>query len=136
MSFIEWTPEFSVGVEALDQDHKDLILFINNLHAALLDGSIETVTEETLNIMTYHSKEHFRREEELFAQTDYPEAEAHKKMHEQFTRQLLEIKGRFMKNPSKEISLEFILFVKKWAVEHMQEADMKYVPYLKEKGFK
>ena len=47
MVFLRWKDEFSVGIEAVDHEHKELIDLINRLHEQLSTRGYRTVMIDT-----------------------------------------------------------------------------------------
>jgi len=83
MKAIIWSDEYSVGVQKLDEQHKKIINFINEL---LKHPDISTPSETLHNIldeMCKYAKEHLDYEESLLKEINYPELDDHQKSHEQ-----------------------------------------------------
>jgi len=76
---------------------------------------------------------HFAFEEKLFDKHNYAGKDAHKKIHKAQVAQVVDFQTQF-KNGEKDISLDLMEFLKDWLIEHIKGTDMKYVPFLKEKG--
>ncbi len=74
MDLITWTEEMSVGVKALDDDHKMLIEMMNKLNDGILAGQSNLALEDVVESLVRYTRLHFAREERLFAQTGYPAA--------------------------------------------------------------
>jgi hemerythrin len=125
MEFIEWQQSMSVGVDAFDNEHKQLISFLNGLNHALVVKSTQKTMEDILNRLVRYTVIHFNHEEEYMKLYEYPEYEAHKKQHidlatqvKDFSQRLAEGKGSF--------SLELMIFLKDWLTNHILGTDMKY----------
>jgi len=69
MPLLTWNPEMSVGVHALDEDHKRLIAMINE-RIPMLAGQHDVVGGVLRRLANY-TVEHFQREETFFAETKY-----------------------------------------------------------------
>ena len=136
MSLMTWTNEMSVGVEALDADHKKLIGLMNNLHDGMRAGKGRDVVGATLDGLIAYTAEHFAREEKLFAQTGYPAAAAHKAHHDDLVKQALAVQQKYKSGATATLSLEVLNFLKGWLVDHIQGADKKYGSHLNSKGIK
>jgi hemerythrin len=134
MSLIEWNENMSVGVKLLDTDHQKLIGMLNQLHDAMKAGHGKDSLGKTLDALVSYTKVHFGREEQFFAQTGYPEAAEHKKQHDELTRQVLDIQKKFKNGAQGLVTVEVMVFLKDWLVNHIQGTDKKYGPYLNSKG--
>ncbi len=135
MTLMTWTDEMSVGVGVLDNDHKKLVGLVNKLHDGMLAGRGKDVVGGILSSLIAYTVEHFKREEQIFAQTGYPDAAAHTAAHQDLTRQVLAVQQKYQSGkPS--ISLEVMNFLKNWLVNHIQGSDKKYSSHLNSKGIK
>ncbi len=79
--YIEWRPEFSVGVAAIDHEHVELVSLINDLHARLDAGEREAVAAFLGEVYARISA-HFALEEKQMRDRGYDQYAAHKADHE------------------------------------------------------
>lgn len=129
-----WTEEMSVGVEALDNDHRGLIDLLNQAHERLSTGQSREVVGEVLDRLVSRTTTHFAREEAFFEQTGFPGAEAHRREHDLMLGQALKWHAHFKSGLPPFLSVEQILGFQSWLDNHIQGADMLYGPHLKAKG--
>ena len=81
---IEWNDGLSVGVELVDEQHKELLSKMNDISNAIeKNQGVESITK-TLDFMMDYTDYHFGTEEKHMEATDYPRIEYHKKMHVEF----------------------------------------------------
>jgi len=64
MSHWKWEPSFSVGIDAIDNQHKQIIQYINELNVAFSYNKMYII-EEVLESLTNYTKSHFTFEEKL-----------------------------------------------------------------------
>lgn len=133
MALIEWHDDMSVGVKTLDDDHKILMGFINELNDAVNEGKGREVMGRIIENLVDYTIIHFQREEKLFEKTDYPDIEAHKRLHKTLTDQVLDIKTKHNESTFL-MSAEVMGFLKDWLVNHIQGTDKKYGSYLNDDG--
>jgi len=133
MSFIEWSDDYSVGVELFDQQHKGLVDLINKLHEAMSEGKSRTVMASILDDLVKYTVIHFTSEEELFHKHHYPLDQEHTQQHQALTEQVLKFKHDF-DNGQVMISVYVLDFLKKWLIEHIQGADMRYKDFFNKQG--
>jgi hemerythrin len=107
---------------------------INELHEGLKAGHGKEALGHVLDELVAYTKMHFAREEQYFAKTGYPGAAAHKKEHDELTRQVLEVQAKFKKGAVTSLSFEVMDFLKDWLTKHIQGSDQKYGPHLNAKG--
>ena len=91
MSLIEWKPEFRIGVESVDHEHKELIALINDLHETMQGGGTHDEITETLGEIYANISAHFALEERLMRDARFPDLGPHKADHEALLDQLLDI---------------------------------------------
>ena len=76
---LQWDDSMSVGVEALDEDHKFLIGLLNQVSGAVVSGDPDfMVTRSVLLSLVDYLDFHFKREENVMEAVGYPDLEAHK----------------------------------------------------------
>ena len=136
MPLMTWTDKMSVGVQALDDDHKKLVGMVNTLFDGIQAGQGKDAVGRILDGLIQYTVEHFKREEDFFAQTGYADAAAHKAMHQALCQQVLDVQKKFNEGASATLSLEVMNFLKNWLINHIQGTDKKYGPFLNGKGIK
>lgn len=134
MPFMVWNSSLSVGVEALDEDHKKLLGMVNNLHDAVQSGRGREALGKILAGLIDYTVLHFAREEKYLQENGYAEAPAHKREHADLTRQLLDVQAKYKAGASPSLSLEAMSFLNNWLVNHIQGSDQKYAAHLSPRG--
>ena len=134
MPLMTWNEKLSVGVKLLDDDHKKLVGMVNQLYDGVQSGHGKESLGSILDGLIDYTKTHFAHEEQYFAKTGYHDSTAHKKEHDDFSRQVLEVQKKYKAGVSSVLSLEVMNFLKNWLVTHIQGSDQKYGPYLNSKG--
>ena len=134
MPLMEWTEEMSVGVKAIDDDHKKLIDMLNQLNDGILAGQTAASLESVIEGLLRYTKYHFAREERLFTETGYPSGAAHKAEHDMLARRVSNLQMRFEAGQSFQLSMEAMEFLKNWLTDHIMGSDQQYGPHLNAKG--
>ena len=91
MSLIEWKDEFSLGVAAVDLEHRELIDLINDLHRLLGAGANNDQVVTMLGEIFAQISAHFALEERYMRETLYPHLSEHKADHEALLDELRDI---------------------------------------------
>lgn len=130
MTLLHWRESMSVGVEAVDNDHKHLIDLLNQMHFLVLAGDDRTSVGAVLDELVHYVEYHFDREEKLMQFSDYPGLEEHRSCHQDLARRLLEYKKTFEDRPESFDAAAFYDFLSDWLLVHVLEKDMKYKPYV------
>ena len=133
MALLAWNDTYSVKVRQFDEQHKKLIVMINQLHDAMRVGKGADAVGEVLKSLIDYTSTHFAAEERLMKMHSYPEYELHKKEHNLLVMEVLDIQ-KSMKEGTKPLSMNMMAFLKEWLVKHIQGDDRKYGSYLNSKG--
>ncbi len=130
MPLMLWTDEYEVGVESLDADHIMIFSLINHADEAIRSGAGERAIRRMLRILIALAIDHFKREEVLMQNNDYPDTEAHTAEHHRIVTELQSLLGIYEKNPSAEVSGEIVEALAAWVNVHILKTDMQYRPFL------
>jgi hemerythrin len=91
---ITWTPDLAIGVEAIDEQHRELFAHVARFLSTVDSGRIEELLD-LLHFLGSYVEAHFRAEEDLMRQAGYPEIESHLKEHEAFRAMFRAIVAQF-----------------------------------------
>ncbi|RCX33329.1 bacteriohemerythrin [Thioalbus denitrificans] len=131
--FVSWHESYSVGVAALDADHKKLLRLINNLQTAIHYQTGEEFIHEALDELVDYTRTHFGREEALMRDNGYPDLEAHQREHRDMIDKVNGMVTRY--HAEGEEALEPLArFLKEWLLNHINGTDQRYGPFLNGKG--
>ena len=76
---INWKPEYSVGIENIDNQHKKMFEILNVLRQAAEARDDVEADFYTVRLLRYYAEYHFNSEEQLMAKYNYPGLDKHKK---------------------------------------------------------
>ena len=82
MDQLEWDDYMSVGVDDIDEQHKDLIKAINRLYEVVMRGDIgemRTARRKALDDLDHYVRHHFASEERFMEKISYPLLDEHRK---------------------------------------------------------
>lgn len=82
MTLIEWDEKYSVGVAAVDYEHRELIDLVNETHERLLQTGGKPAVMEFLGEILARISAHFALEEKIMRARNYDQYDAHKADHE------------------------------------------------------
>ncbi len=133
MAFLKWHPALSVLVEKFDEQHKTLIGLINDLHSAMMEGRGGAALGGILDGLTDYTVTHFADEERLMLQHAYPGLVGHRAEHAKLIEQVQALKAKFQVNRT-ALSVEVMVFLKDWLVNHIQGEDRKYGGFFRARG--
>ncbi|MDR1868069.1 MAG: bacteriohemerythrin [Treponema sp.] len=137
---VEWDERFSVGIDAMDNQHKKLFELTNNLYAACLKGkdAVNKYFYEVIHETVDYIRFHFTAEERILEQIQYPRLVEHRKEHEAFVQRVLNDVKEF-EDGRAFVPNAFVRFLKDWILTHIAVSDRegyaKYIEELKKKGY-
>lgn len=136
MDAVTWSPEMSVGVQIIDNQHQSLFQIINDLHHSIeREGGEKRALNTILQGLIDYTEYHFETEEEYFEEFAYPEKEAHKIKHQEFTDKIIEYKKE-VAGGNITIFSDLMNYLKVWWVNHIQVCDKKYAKHFHEHGLR
>lgn len=91
MSLITWRDEFSLGVAAVDHEHREMIELINGLDTAMQQGASHDAVVDTLGEIYARIAAHFALEEKIMRNAGYEQLDVHKGDHERLLDRLLDV---------------------------------------------
>ncbi|MGC2064500.1 MAG: bacteriohemerythrin [Thermodesulfovibrionales bacterium] len=133
MPLIEWKDNMSVGIREFDSHHQRLLQLINKLHDSVLAGNDSMILSEVLTEVLNYTMYHFFAEEAEMQKYAYPGIEQQKKEHLALTEKTLCLIQNFREN-KEGIGQEVLDFLEEWWMHHILDTDVKYGPFLNDKG--
>jgi hemerythrin len=135
MALMTWSSKYSVGVEALDNQHKALVRVLNEFHAASMRGKVQEVADPLIRQIVSLASEHYAAEERLMDSAKYPGLDGHRAKHRELSGKIAEFVSRHEKGDT-TVYVQLLYFVRDWLTKHMQSEDQEYAPWLKAHGVK
>jgi hemerythrin len=120
---MKWDPSLSVGIDAIDSQHRQLISYINMLEDAVAKGSREPVATVLARMIEY-TVSHFAFEEALMARAGYKVLPQHRKVHDDFARRMRDYQRRFTEG--EDIARKLLSDLRIWLTNHIKRDDKDY----------
>jgi hemerythrin-like metal-binding protein/PAS domain S-box-containing protein len=130
---VVWNDSYSVGVPALDDQHKKLVGLINRLadcHAASNCGS-SGAFHEVLSRMFDYAQVHFKAEEDHLHRIGYPQLAEQKIEHAAFVGKMASFSMAAAEGAQDAAAVH--RYLKAWLLSHILESDMQYRPFVESK---
>lgn len=128
----EWDKRLETGIEEIDDQHLELFRRIDRLELAIYDGK---GTAELLYLVKYledYVLEHFKLEEQLMLEADYPDLLNHRNQHNEFKAACKECFTNCKERGADTyFAIEVDKKMREWWKNHIMKFDLDYVPYLK-----
>lgn len=124
MSLMQWKPEYSVGVESMDDEHREMIDLINEIYDKLESTPDTDQVEQCLGDIFSTVSMHFALEERLMRKSSYAEYQAHKDDHEELLDQIRDLMDDFVADTAAgAVKLEQSL--SDWFADHFSTFDAR-----------
>jgi hemerythrin len=132
MAIFPWKEDYSIQIEKIDEQHKKLVSYVNQLYEAMMNGNSHAVIAEILDGLVVYTVQHFRTEEQLMISHGYSDYLLHKKQHKELMDEVKFFIEKYNKGEVK-LSIELADFLKKWLINHIASSDKIMGNYLKDK---
>lgn len=133
--WIVWSEKFEIGYKRIDDQHKELINIINDLHEAASNGDLsipevkdrfKIILKRTVDYATYH----FATEEKIMKAVHYQSFKEHISKHREFSSKVLEEVMKYTNGENIDME-DFIVYLRDWLFSHILGADKDFINELK-----
>ncbi|NLY67831.1 MAG: hemerythrin family protein [Tissierellia bacterium] len=129
---IMWTPDLSVGVDHIDEQHKIWFEKANELFEAGKEGRAKEYINTMIDFLDEYSKKHFKDEEAYMEKIGYPGLDSQKKAHASFVNNLAKLKSDFNESGGNiTVIINANKMVLDWLINHIKSMDKKIGEYVK-----
>jgi hemerythrin len=135
MKKIVWDESLSVGVEAIDAQHRTWIEHYNRVADAIEGRGGPTPVTTTLGFLIDYTELHFTTEQGFMTQTRYPGMSEHVAKHDELRETVAHLVEDFEDEgatPALDQAVE--TFLGNWLVTHIRDVDQLFGAYVKEQG--
>lgn len=134
MQKIQWESNLSVGIDLIDNQHRQWIAHYNDIVESITSQQNKTQVSKTLGFLIDYTRVHFETEEKHMAASKYPALQEHKDKHDGLRVTLANLVKEFEEEGATTQLAEAIdTFLGHWLVSHILEVDKKFGQYLMEK---
>ena len=130
---VKWEKKYHVDNIEIDAQHERLFKVINNFYNGLILGSTEESIRELICELRDYANVHFRSEEDLMLEHEYPHSEKHINMHKEFLEKVNSLEEAVKHNTS-AMHVDLLNYLTIWIKKHIYEVDKQYANYFREKG--
>jgi len=117
--------DLSVGIESLDAEHQRILTLVQRLEAADPVSNPRVIGEILADLKDY-TVSHFRHEESIFKDSDYPDVEMHVAEHKAMAEKVqIMLSDKDSVHPANLAQL-----LEGWVVDHIQTVDRGYTKYI------
>ncbi len=135
MAKIEWTDSLSVGIDLIDEQHKELLDKLNAINEAVEKHQGIDKILSTLTFLYDYTNVHFSTEEKYMKEYDYPGKKLHMEQHVEFFEMIETMRKDFEEDGATRALGESInTFLGNWLITHIKGIDCKFGDFLRETG--
>ncbi len=131
---MEWTQDLATGIQAVDEQHRELFRRINALVAAIKQARCKDEIDATIRFLEDYSRTHFADEERAMKESSYSGLAEHQKQHAAYLANLAEIQQEAaaprVRGVSYDLSVTTNQIVVDWIVDHIMKVDRKFGDFL------
>ena len=127
-----WTQDLSVGDPIIDEQHQQLLGYINELSCALEENKGEEAIGQTLLFLDGYINGHFCYEEDYMKRHGYPDLDRHIELHREFADRYRMFRLNVLTEtvPMDVFIREVNDYIGQWWVQHIGKEDKKYHQYI------
>jgi hemerythrin len=119
-----WKPSYSIGVPAIDAQHKELFARADRLLLAMREGRAAAECQRLFAFLRAYCQTHFGAEERLMKELRYPGMLPHLAQHAEFNRRFEELLGEFSQmGANSMLVIELQNLIGGWLVKHIGVMD-------------
>jgi hemerythrin len=125
MPIMEWDDSLDIGVDAMNDEHKQILALMNKIFDADKAGQSGNGITALVGRLGSVTVAHFRDEEAYMEKIGFPGLGPHRLIH----KDLLAKYGAHaekVKAANGKVHPEFLSFLKRWLIAHIKGIDIKY----------
>jgi hemerythrin len=134
---MEWTKELAVGIETIDEQHRELFKRINGLLQAIREKRCKSEIDGTIQFLDNYARFHFGEEEKRMHDAGYDGLADHRKHHAEYLKNIQEIEALAaqprIQGMSYELSVTTNQVVVDWIVDHIMKIDKEFGEFMRKR---
>lgn len=132
---ILWTPKLAVGVEQIDEEHRELFGRVNRLLEAMAQAKARDEVRPLLAFLDDYVSAHFGGEQRLMQQHRYPDAAEHLSQHAYFVTEFKALAAEVRQGgPTALLTIKLNKLLCDWLRDHVASTDKRLGEYLRTVG--
>jgi hemerythrin len=133
MPIVEWDESMSIGLYLIDEQHRELVVLINNIGDAIERNASQAEISRFIRRFYNYTITHFQTEESLMDHATYPEYFTQVKEHLDCSMKAIEFHRRFVHDHDFDLK-EFLDYIVSWFVKHTTGIDQTLAKHLLDRG--
>ncbi|HEX5773346.1 MAG TPA: bacteriohemerythrin [Geomobilimonas sp.] len=128
---VEWRPELAINVAEIDRQHQELFRRFDELLKACDSGQGQKEIARLLDFLGDYVRTHFRDEERIQANSNFPGYTEHRRQHQQFVSRLNDLKRQLATDgASLPVILQTNHMMVDWLINHISKLDRQIGEHL------
>lgn len=123
-TWVEWDESLSVGIDAIDEQHRYLVDLINDLYEVVSKKSGSREVARLIKATDAYAKVHFRAEEQMMKHHGYAGIYQQERQHHAFEAKIREFYQELHDNPL-VAQFDVLSYLRNWLVQHIRVEDAK-----------
>ena len=129
--FLVWRPEFNLGIEEIDLQHRYFLRLINRLHRAMQSGDDHATQVALLRELNAYVKFHFISEENMMRFASYDQLTEHQRHHYELIDQLNAKESGLSVRYNEQQAQAVVEFLVRWFTIHTTGEDKAFADFLR-----
>lgn len=125
MSIIKWSKDLCVGIDSIDEEHRQLAAIINELHLAVEYHGGGAAIYPVIHKLHDYAHTHFEAEGEVLERHGVRGMPDHVQEHKEFVQRLDELILRYRSNTD-ELTIHLRDFLLAWFFNHLSAHGVQY----------
>lgn len=121
---IEWRPDYELGIELIDRQHRRIVDYINTLDELVDKPGTRLGVARVLHDLVDYTESHFGFEEALLAEAGFAGLASHRHTHERFTQRIAALQRRH--EAGENVAEELLVLLETWLIHHILKEDAAY----------
>ena len=132
---IEWRASLAIGVEEIDNQHKELLQRFNQLLSACEASKGTSELIGLIDFLDEYVEQHFKDEEAIQRHYKFAGYQEHKKQHDYFIEKLQALKDEIkVEGVSVHHVMETNSLLLKWLIQHISKVDTELGRFINSRG--
>ena len=122
---MEFLPKYNTGNAQIDAEHREIFLLVRSVIEST-KGNLGASVGDAIEFLANYTLNHFKTEENIMELSDYPHYEAHKKQHDDFVIEVVDLRTRVIhETDRKAASTDIKNVIEEWIDTHILTSDMQ-----------
>jgi hemerythrin len=129
---IVWRDDLNIGVPAVDAQHQQMVLIMNDFLQACAEQRGKSKIMETLDFLLHYTATHFGDEEQVMRDHHYPDYDNHKQEHERFLQDVMILRQQVETHGATTLTtVKINRTLVDWVINHIQKNDQLIGNFMK-----